>query len=213
MTLLKNIALILLLIPALFISCSESKEEEIPSGLIEKPVFTEMLLEMQLVEAHINEVRVNQIYIKDSANHFFQEVFEKHNKTNEEFSTTMEYYVSKPSELQEIYGNVLDRLSEMEAELADIKLNEEAISPVGKHMIADIISKTPVAVVFKDSSFTSNQVKDSLFKYLINNPAILDTFQTNLLSFQKSYNGLTYKAPMYASLKEEILKKLERVDN
>jgi len=208
-----NIALYSIVFTLAFNSCSEEIKDDLPIGIIEKQDFKQVLLDIQLVESHINEARVNQPIIRDSANNYFMEVYNKHNISEIDFQTTMNYYTARPGELQEIYSEVLNELSEMEAALSDVKLDQEAVAPIGKHEMADIISHTSIAPLYLDTTFTPEEIKDSLFKYFLNNDSILKHYNTNLISLQKSYSGMTFKENMYNSLKEDIKKKLENSDN
>lgn len=201
-----------LIILTVFVSCGGKQIDDRPENLIEKEVFTEMILEMQLIEAHLNEVRVDQSIIRDSANNYFQEVFEKHGTSFEDFSNTMDYYASQPEELQGIYDKVLDILSHMEVELIDVKMDQDAISPLGKKQMINLISHLRLAPIYIDSSFNSEQTKDSLFRYIAANPSLFDSLPYNMESFQKSYIGLTFNNVRYLSFREEIKQILDSLD-
>ena len=54
----KYIAISLIFYTTLLFSCGGKTVEEQPENLIQKEIFTEMILELQLIEAHLNEVRV-----------------------------------------------------------------------------------------------------------------------------------------------------------
>lgn len=200
----KVIAIGLIFCTVLLLSCGGETEEEQPENLIKKEIFTEMILELQLIEAHLNEVRMDQSVIRDSANNFFQEVYEKHGTSFEGFNTTMSYYASQPEELQGIYEAVLESLSKMEVKLVDVKINQDAISPLGKKQIVSVVSHLPIARVFKDSSYSSEQTKDSLFKYIAVNISLFDSLPYNIESFQKSYQGITFNPKRYLSFREEV---------
>ena len=200
----KYIAISLIFYTTLLFSCGGKTTEEQPENLIKKEIFTEMILELQLIEAHLNEARVNQSVIRDSANNFFQEIFEKHGASFEDFTSTMNYYASQPEELQGIYDAVLESLSEMEFELVDVKMDQDAISPLGKKQIIDVISYLPIARIFKEPSYSSEQTKDSLFKYIAVNISLFDSLPYNIESFQKSYIGLTFNYKRYLSFREEV---------
>ena len=193
-------------------SCGGKTVEEQPDGLIQKEIFTEMLLEFQLIEAHLNQTRVDQSIIRDSANNYFQEIFEKHGASLEGFNSTMNYYASRPEELQGIYDVVLESLSEMEVELVDVKMDEDAISPLGKHQVVDIISHLPIARIYNESSYSSDQAKDSLFKYIAANISLFDSLPFNIESFQKTYMGLTYNHKRYLSFREEVSTMLDSIE-
>ena len=200
----KYIAISLVFYTTLLFSCGGKTAEEQPENLIKKEIFTEMILELQLIEAHLNEARVNQSVIRDSANNLFQEIFEKHGAALEDFNTTMNYYASQPEELQGIYDAVLESLSEMEFELVDVKMDQDAISPLGRKQIVDVISHLPIARIFKENSYSSDQTKDSLFKYIAANIYLFDSLPYNIESFQKSYMGLTFNHKRYLSFREEV---------
>ena len=209
----KYIAISLVFYTTLLFSCGGKTAEEQPENLIKKEIFTEMILELQLIEAHLNEARVNQSVIRDSANNFFQEIFEKHGAALEDFNTTMNYYASQPEELQGIYDAVLESLSKLEVELVDVKINQDAISPLGKKQIVDVISHLPIARIFKETSYSSEQTKDSLFKYIAVNISLFDSLPYNIESFQKSYIGLTFNHKRYLSFKEEVRIMLDSMEN
>ena len=208
----KHIAISLIFYTTLLFSCGGKTEEEQPENLIIKEVFTEMILELQLIEAHLNEARVDQSVIRDSANNFFQEIFEKHGTSFDDFNNTMKYYASQPEELQGIYDAVLESLSEMEVELVDVKMDQDAISPLGKKQIVDVISHLPIAQVFKENSYSSDQTKDSLFKYIAANIYLFDSLPYNIESFQKSYIGLTFNHKRYLSFREEVRLMLDSLE-
>ena len=208
----KYIAISLLFYSTLLFSCGGKTEEEQPENLIKKELFTEMILELQLIEAHLNEVRVDQSVIRDSANNFFQEIFEKHGASFEDFNSTMNYYASQPEELQGIYDAVLESLSEMEVELVDVKMDQDAISPLGRKQIVDVISHLSIARIFKENSYSSDQTKDSLFKYIAANIYLFDSLPYNIESFQKSYIGLTFNHKRYLSFKQEVRIMLDSIE-
>jgi hypothetical protein len=209
----KYIAISLLFYSTLLFSCGGKTEEEQPENLIKKELFTEMILELQLIEAHLNEVRVDQSVIRDSANNFFQEIFEKHGTSFEDFDNTMNYYASQPEKLQGIYDAVLESLSEMEVELVDVKMDQDAISPLGRKQIVDVISHLSIARIFKENSYSSDQTKDSLFKYIAANIYLFDSLPYNIESFQKSYMGLTFNHKRYLSFREEVRLMLDSLED
>tara|TARA_B110000285_G_scaffold198727_1_gene231388 strand:+ start:521 stop:1165 length:645 start_codon:yes stop_codon:yes gene_type:complete len=200
----KYIAISLIFYTTLTLSCGGKTAKEQPEDLINKKIFTEIILELQLIEAHLNEVRMDQSVIRDSASNFFQEVLEKHSVSFEDFNSTMNYFASQPEELQGIYDVVLESLSEMEVELVDVKVDQDAISPLGKKQIVDFISHLPIAQIFKEPSYSSKQTKDSLFKYIAVNISLFDSLPYNIESFQKSYIGLTFNYKRYLSFREEV---------
>ena len=208
----KYIAISLVFYTTLLFSCGGKTAEEQPENLIKKEIFTEMILELQLIEAHLNEAKGNQSVIRDSANNFYQEIFEKHGGSFENFKITMDFYASQPEELQGIYDAVLESLSEMEVELVDVKMDEDAISPLGKKQIVDFISHLSIARLFLEPSYSSEQTKDSLFKYIAINISLFDSLPYNIESFQKSYIGLTFNHKRYLSFKEEVRLMLNSIE-
>ena len=208
----KYIAISLIVYTTLLFSCGVKTAEEQPENLIQKEIFTEMILELQLIEAHLNAVRVDQSVIRDSANNYFQEIFEKYGVSFEDFHSTINYYASQPEELQGIYDAVLESLSEMEVELVDVKMDQDAISPLGKKQIVNVISHLPIARIFKDNSYSSDQTKDSLFKYIGANIYLFDSLPYNIESFQKSYMGLTFNAKRYLVFREEVSLMIDSIE-
>ncbi len=196
----------------LLYSCESEPQDQVPENLIDSATYQNVLLEMQLVEAHINEVRVNQVYIRDSVNHFYSEIFDRHDITMEDYNATTEYYAKHPTELKAIYDNILVELSTREAALQDVKVDQVIISPAGKHVVTEIILQTPIAeLIINDSTNNATLIKDTLFRYVLVHQEVLDSFHINLPSFQQSYNNISHNAKLYEGMKLDLINKTEKL--
>ena len=159
-----------------------------------------IIKETMLIEAHLNEIRVDQIYIKDSVDNYYAEVFEKYNTDKEIFDKSMQFYAKQPVILDSIYSKVLDELLEMEVKLEAVQLNTENIQPIGKHIVAEIIHNTPYEHLFFMDSISKSEIKDSLSKYLEFEDSSLVNHNTNLSSFMMSLNNIMHNPIIFTSL-------------
>ena len=66
--------------------------------------------------------------------------------------------------------------------------------------------------IFKEPSYSSDQTKDSLFKYIAVNISLFDSLPYNIESFQKSYMGLTFNQKRYLSFREEVGLMLDSIE-
>lgn len=175
----------------------------------EKPVLSQevmegLIKETMLIEAHLNEIRVDQIYIKDSADNYYAEVFEKYHTNKEEFDRSMQHYAKQPVLLDSMYSNVLDELLEMEVKLDAVQISTENIQPIGKNIVAEIIHLTPHEHLFFIDTVSKTTIKDSLSKYLEHEDSILRSRKTNLSSFTMSLNNIMHNPVIYSSLIKDL---------
>lgn len=98
------------------ISCG-SKDEQIPDYVWEEDRFVEVLTEFQKAESIVRlgyHKYPDSIYSNDS---IYAAVFEKMGVVEEEFDSNYRYYLKDPGHMEQIYDQVIIRLSEQEAEI------------------------------------------------------------------------------------------------
>jgi hypothetical protein len=96
------------------ISCKEKR----PAGILSKP---EMVIAIKSV--YLNEERINRSGLKwDSAQVVLERIqeksFEKIGISDSTFKNSLNYYVERPAELDEIYSAVIDSLNLMEQRMS-----------------------------------------------------------------------------------------------
>lgn len=100
----------LFLLLLVFLICSigcNNNTEKIPWSM-EKTL--DVLTEVQLIEAKLNTM--NNTTIKDSlSNRYYQELFTKFDTNQEELSEVFNYYANNPQKMEEIYSEIITRLS------------------------------------------------------------------------------------------------------
>lgn len=202
-------SIIILLCSVVFIACAKTESVSAPDNILSPNQFEDILTEVQLIEAHMNEVRVNQIINRDSTYIFYNEIFQKHNITPKQFEEAIAYYSGIPDQFRLIYENVLEKLSIMEASLGDIETEEIPINQIGKTKMIEIISKEKIGELFlNDSILNQDIIRDSVFKYFQLNDTIFDKYHTNVESFQHSYHILSQAGFQFLSFRESIRKKI-----
>jgi hypothetical protein len=112
-----------LLIPALLflISCNGGSTmlSTRPSGVISKSKMVDVLVDINLAEAALrvgtpsHNQPADTLYQKSQ----FIKVFEKNEVNPDDFTTSLNYYTEHVEELNEIYLEVIDRLTSMQANL------------------------------------------------------------------------------------------------
>lgn len=110
--------LFFILLFGLFIQACTSPVEPAPDDVISARKMTSIL-----VDIHVAEARVERLGITTdtAAVHFRklqQEVYRKHQITEEQFNKSYNYYMHNVSELDKIYEKVVDSLSVNEVEAA-----------------------------------------------------------------------------------------------
>jgi len=165
-----------------------------------------ILKETMLIEAHINEIRVDQIYIKDSVKNYYAEVFQKYQVTKDEFEKSLEHYSAMPDTLHLIYSEVLDNLLAMEVELESVQINTEKIQPIGKNIVSKIIQNSPIHNLFLKDTISKNEIMDSIEVYFTLNDSLLKSNNTNLSSFKLSLNNIMHNQIIYSTLLIDLKK-------
>jgi hypothetical protein len=97
-----------------FFACSNPQAPEGETDILDKDKMAEMLTDLQLVESVIRISAAEQETNVDSID-YNTAVFERHNISREQFERSMEYYTQHPDQLEEIYDQVIVKLSEKQA--------------------------------------------------------------------------------------------------
>ena len=108
------------------ISC-KSEVRERPSNVIEEEAMTELLYDLQLVEARYQRRLLYEGQtLSKSTLILYHATFEAHGVTEEQFVTSHTYYEEDPEVLAEMYTTVLERLQAAQGDLSkEIKEERE----------------------------------------------------------------------------------------
>ena len=126
-----------------FISCSAPVPENPPSDLINKEEFTNIMVDVQLIEG----MKIHKLGPKRSKSpdmeQMYSHIFQAHSISQNEFQKTYDHYKSRPDEMEGIYEAVLDSLSKLDVEVKKIynapqKLEEQT----NLDSIRDVISSS-----------------------------------------------------------------------
>ncbi len=125
----KNLFAWLLLI-LLFFSCSFITGDK-PVGTLSESKMSEILTDMHIVEAKMRVTTDSAFMVQLRDTSFlrarFSEVFLKHETTPDEFNQSLDYYLEHIEKLDEIYDQVISKLTELETTV----LNKDAKTPAG----------------------------------------------------------------------------------
>ena len=106
-------AAFILLLSFMFCSCKERKVE-VPPGILSKDKMIDVLVDVHLAEAApmnhgITTKELNGIMVGK-----YDDVMKKHTITFEQFKKSFDYYLQHPDQLDEIYQEVVNRLTALE---------------------------------------------------------------------------------------------------
>ncbi len=100
--------------------CAEPEVEVAPEGLLDKDKFTEVMVDVQLVEG----MKVHKLGPKrekgPDMEAMYANIFAKYGIDQEDFDATYDYYKARPDEMELIYEQVLDSLSKLDVEVKKI---------------------------------------------------------------------------------------------
>lgn len=115
-----SVAIILCL---LLFACSEDKQVVIPAGVLPKEQMAAVMTEIHLLEASQN-LNISSPVAKDELPDLESttlELLKKKGVTKEQYETSFIFYSEHPEILSEIYQEVLNSLSQLQAKVANEK--------------------------------------------------------------------------------------------
>jgi len=108
-TALRN-SFLVLLTSVIFFSCSHH-EEQIPSNILPKDKMIAVLVDIHLAEASSDTRNLTLPQINVAMAKRYDELFQKHGITYEQFKTSYDYYLEHADLLSDIYTEVVNELT------------------------------------------------------------------------------------------------------
>lgn len=105
---------VFLLVSVAFIAC-ESK----PDGVLGDEKMVQVLTDIHITDAILNEKRIFDKNIKDTMSSYYDHVWVKNNISYQHFKTSINYYTRNTTELNIIYDSVISRLIHMRDSVRD----------------------------------------------------------------------------------------------
>jgi len=102
---------------ALLVACSQTQPELIPSDIIAQEKFTQVMVDVQLIEGMKIHKLGPQRSKSPDMEAMYSELFRIHNVDSEKFYKTYEYFKQRPAKMEMIYEAVLDSLSKLDVEV------------------------------------------------------------------------------------------------
>lgn len=109
----KRIA-ILLVVAMIVMACGNGDKEKRNEEVLPEEQMVELLTDIQLVESVVRVNAGEDEFLTDSVD-YYSAIFEKHSVSKIQFEESMRYYTKHPADLENIYDQVLVKLSEREA--------------------------------------------------------------------------------------------------
>lgn len=185
--------LILLVAMVLFyVAC---QQDNAPEGLIEKEKMLNVMLDMQLTDAVLNQVYNNDT-MKMHAHSRFKYLFKKYEIDSAAFTNSLKYYSKNPAELDSMYTLVSDSL---------IRL-QEILSPKQDELDYNIGTLQHNLSVYLLKNFTTDSAKFTNIK-----PYSLDVKEL-YERYNKRLDSLSVKDSLKLKQVEEI-KKATKITN
>jgi len=108
--LMKNLCYILLMT----VLCLSACKQKLPPDIWEKEQMIEFLTEALLLEAKVSTAELPKQKTDSLYNCYYEELFAYYNTTQEIWQKNIEYYKDKPRKMDDIYKEVVSRLTLLE---------------------------------------------------------------------------------------------------
>jgi hypothetical protein len=197
--------IILILSLTIFVACN-SEGDQTPKGVLPFKEMSDVMLDVQLLESHLNSQRMIDPYISDSIREFYNAVFKKHNISKNVYDSSMMYYASNITLLDSLYNNVFAKLQEMELELQDVNYETPNLQYYTKQELLNHLNKLSIKeyLIREDVSFI--HAKDSLNKFIITNEREMDSLDIHVIKLKNSFNIYSNSMKRMKDLQEELRK-------
>lgn len=109
-----------ILICVLLLACAEKKPVEVPSTVLPKDKMAMVLVDIHLIEAGMNlNVMSPESAAIPTGMGASIDVLKKHEITKAQYDSSFVFYTQHPEMLKEIYDDVLNELSKLQAKVAN----------------------------------------------------------------------------------------------
>lgn len=121
-----HLKILITLLPVILSSCSGKDPEYNKNKLIPQKELVSVITDLYLADGLLSSPTIRNLFTaKDSIANYI-DIVNKHGYTKARMDMTMKYYfIENPKKLQEIYDQVLAKLSEMQSSLETISLEPE----------------------------------------------------------------------------------------
>ncbi len=99
----------------IFLSCG-SKKQNVPNDIIAEDKIVDVIVEIELTQAIIKLKFLNKDSLVNQTQ-LFNEVYAKHNISQEQFNNSLAFYAQEPKKMDTLYAKVITKLSEKQAEI------------------------------------------------------------------------------------------------
>ncbi len=102
------------------LSCSSGNNKQVatpPENIIPKDQLIELLVDVQLIEAAIKSDDTRKKDSKSYSTYYYTFLFEKYGTSKENFIESLLYYQQNINEFDEMYTEVIKRLSKFQSEI------------------------------------------------------------------------------------------------
>lgn len=118
---------VLLLFGIFFVACKSGEESsDTPENILTKNKMVEIMVQVHLAEAALN---LNLNDNKAGETKVYQDIFRKKNVSKNQYEESLKYYTEHPEKMVEIYDEVLNELSRMQAEVAGPVKDTVSVDP------------------------------------------------------------------------------------
>lgn len=116
----KKLIVIFCILTLVFVACDKLPIEK-PKDLISEKQMIQMLVDIHIAEATFNHMRYDSLVRKSSSANFYYSVLNKYEVQDSVFEKSFVFYSSTPKHFEEMYKDVMNKLSEIEQEYSGRK--------------------------------------------------------------------------------------------
>ena len=86
-------------------------QEEIPEDVMSKEQMVAVMIDVQIAQTRVNNLRVKNDSAQKAYDHYQSYLLEEHTVSDSSFYTSLQYYLNRPDDLNDIHEAILDTLN------------------------------------------------------------------------------------------------------
>lgn len=162
------------------------------------------MVDLNLVEAHLAELRLLGLLVKDSTTLHTNSAFSKNGVTQNQFKRSIEYYAYQDQGLDTIYNRADRIIIAMNNELKDVHYKEERLTQLNRQTVKEILLNEKLSDLLKNDTILSEDYKSEVIKRVRNDTSILNGKPFRQFAF--TYNLFLGTKRKFNLFKDEMLK-------
>lgn len=102
-------------------ACESDRSSSKDYKIIENDKMVDVMVDVHIIEATLRDKKISGDSLKKLTSDYYQNLFDKHNISRQDFDSSFAYYEDNVGELNNIYEKVIERLNKKQRKLEQVQ--------------------------------------------------------------------------------------------